>query len=815
MIKHLRYILCGLLAIGMTAGGTFAANTSVSRAAVSERARASGTTATRNAKQPVVSQRSTATRSGHIVAKRASVSPNRVATTASSISRVGNIIGSAGNAVVRRALGLSRNATSGSVVRVATTHGNTARSAAKMGGASRARATAVFSDVSKLGDGYNQCRDAYNTCMDQFCAGANETYRRCYCSNTFRDFRDREDALDAATTLLAQFENNNLNAVNKTAEEVNAMYSATEGEMAIKNDTSGAAALLNDIGDLLSGKKKATSVPQNNMMSMNGLSIDFSGDLDDIWGASSSASLFSTESSASDLSTMEGAELYNNAHTQCMQLVGSVCDAGAVRNMAKSAYSILITQDCNAYQKKIDAKAEQVKTTVRTAEKYLREARLEEYRAHNSADVNECLDKVEKAMLAPTACDADYVKCLDYSGVYINSTSGEPIYSPRLFKLNELITLDGVSADVLVQNPEFNQFLDSKRMYAQTALDSCRGIADTVWSEFKRNALIKISQAQDEKIEEVKMSCVSTMKECYDATSGQLKSYDDTTAQSSGALAVRASRDMCSDKVLACAALYGDTDGCVIDVKTNKVTTKSGKSCGLTSLMNFVDTVDDVRIAEGCATAVQNYLKDLCTPTTGDEGYPWNCRYMNFGTIASGKPVVNWGANTVIGSDTPTVLTERIARYANDNCGLTSANGGDATRIKEQVEQELFNLYLDLGDLIGDKCEETGGIWVDATDNTAGGLSNGDVMDNFYTLAFGKSYDRAQSDYGTDTWGKCLANTIKARCDTLNTSTGDNGYATYDEASGKCVFTVEYYQYQCNMAPGLWDSEANVCYIDK
>lgn len=809
MIKHLRYILCGLLAIGVTAGGTFAANTSVSRAAVSERARASGTTATRNAKQPVVSQRSTATRSGHTVAKRASVSPNRVATTASSISRVGNIIGSAGNAVVRRALGLSRNATSGSVVRVATTHGNTARSAAKMGGASRARATAVFSDVSKLGDGYNQCRDAYNTCMDQFCAGANETYRRCYCSNTFRDFRDREDALDAATTLLAQFENNNLNAVNKTAEEVNAMYSATEGEMAIKNDTSGAAALLNDIGDLLSGKKKATSVPQNNMMSMNGLSIDFSGDLDDIWGASSSASLFTTESSASDLSTMEGAELYNNAHTQCMQLVGSVCDAGAVRNMAKSAYSILITQDCNVYQKKIDAKAEQVKTTVRTAEKYLREARLEEYRAHNSADVNECLDKVEKAMLAPTACDADYVKCLDYSGVYINSTSGEPIYSPRLFKLNELITLDGVSADVLIQNPEFNQFLDSKRMYAQTALDSCRGIADTVWLEFKRNALIKISQAQDEKIEEVKMSCVSTMKECYDAQSGALKSFDDTTAQSSGALAARASRDMCSDKVMACAALYGDTDGCVIDVKTNKVTTKSGKSCGLQSLMNFVDTVDDVRIAEGCATAVQNYLKDLCTPTTGDEGYPWNCRLRNFGGFnKDGTVSVDW-ANI---SNSPTSLTEMVARYTQENCGLTNANGGDAARIKTMVEQELSDMKEQMTSVLAEKCDVSGGMWVDEyLASSSSSISTGGTQENFYNTVYGTTYAGAVDKYSADTLGKCIENTIRAQCDIADKQSGGTGLATYNETRQMCEFSAGYYEYQCSMVGGMWDGTN--CYL--
>ena len=52
--------------------------------------------------------------------------------------------------------------------------------------ASGARATAVFSDVSKIGGGYAQCRESYATCMDQFCANANDTYRRCYCSSKFK-----------------------------------------------------------------------------------------------------------------------------------------------------------------------------------------------------------------------------------------------------------------------------------------------------------------------------------------------------------------------------------------------------------------------------------------------------------------------------------------------------------------------------------------------------------------------------------------------------------------------------------------------------
>ena len=86
---------------------------------------------------------------------------------------------------------------------------------------------------------------------------------------------------------MAQFENNNLTAVNLSAEEVNAMYSATEGEQAIKNDTSGAAELLSEISDLLSGNSRSssssTSSSGNSGTSLGILSVDFTSDMDDIW----------------------------------------------------------------------------------------------------------------------------------------------------------------------------------------------------------------------------------------------------------------------------------------------------------------------------------------------------------------------------------------------------------------------------------------------------------------------------------------------------------------------------------------------------
>lgn len=644
----------------------------------------------------------------------------------------------------------------------------TARSASNVvnaGGArlaSGARATAVFSDVSKIGGGYAQCRESYATCMDQFCANANDTYRRCYCSSKFTEFRDTEMALDEAKVLLQQFEDNNLNAVDKTAAEVNAMYSATVGEAAIKNDVSGAQSILNEIGDLLSGKKKA----KEEQKELTGLI-----DVDDIWGDSGSAFDIFSSNDEPEAVSLEGLALYNQTHKQCLEVVGDACSNAATLNMTTSAYNIMINQDCNLYEKKIDAQREAVMKTVRQAEKYLRDARLEEYRAHNSQDVNECISKVKTAILQDTACGENYKRCLDYSGKYINTSTGEPIYSPDLFGLTDIIKLDG-SADVLGANPDFNRFLDERRMFATTALDSCRDLADVVWSEFKRSALIEISQAQDEKIEQVKDSCVSTMAECYDNQSGQLKEMDTTTAQASGAISASAARAMCKEKVDACSNLYG------------------GGASGLAELQNFVDTVDSVKINEGCTEALTNYVQnDLCAPTANESGrkYPWGCR----------------GKENELGVDNGLIMSR-----ANVYCNTGTDLNNDLVDVAKTVETLVDNIKAELIVMYDIECDNVGGVWSAKGNADTARVITSNISSEFYSNLFGSGYSEDKLESGV-----CYANSVKLQCELQDEATGSKGLAKYDDASGKCVFSADWYKAQCEKIGGYYDEKTSSCLV--
>ena len=719
---------------------------------------------------------------------RTATTTSRRTTTASRAATTTNTVSSRNARTAVTPAGTSR---SGTVARVgvmgamraayAPTNTSSARSATNVNAsrAAVARATAVFDDVSKIGGGYATCREAYSTCMDQFCAKANDTYRRCFCSSKFTEFRDTEAALDEAKNLLAQFENNNLNAVDKTAAEVNAMYTATEGERAIKNDTSGAAAMLSEIGDLLSGKRKVSA--SSNSTSLGVLDLDFSTSMDDIWSGGDASSIFSS-SSGTDLSQLEGQALYTQAQKQCLSLMNDACENNAVMTMAKSSYNILISQDCNAYEKKVNSQRETIKQTVRTAEKYLRDARLEEYRSHNSADVNECIAKVKSAITADTACGANYKKCLDYTGAYVDANTGDPIYSPRLFELENLITLAGANGntDVLSQNGKFNSFLETRKMFATTALDSCRDISTTVWQEFKRSALIEIAQAQSAKIEEVKMSCVSTMADCYDTQTNALKDFDTTTASAAGAVSAYAAKAMCQDKVTACAALYGNNTNCQFD--GNGKLTSDAASCGIKSLLAFVDNVDTVRVAEGCATAIDNYVKQLCTPSTGNQGYPWNCRRYGQAQLRS-----------------------VIENYALQNCKDPTSNSTQFSelpdRVKQQVTQAISDVQEELDDQLVDACESLDGFWTDANDT-------GKLLTAFYSTTFGKSEEPTGNAALS---GRCVENSERTACLAYNTGR-ETPVATYDSVRG-CVLTDVWYQERCTAMNGYY--ETGNCYLEQ
>lgn len=721
-----------------------------------------------------------------------------VRTRSATQPRTGAVSARAGT--TRVAASVPRSATAArtaTVSRTATkTNARTAKATASMSNgvarSAKARATAIFSDVTKIGSGYAECRESYATCMDQMCANANDAYRRCFCSDKFTTIRDTENRLDQAMIMLQQFQDNNLSAVDKTAAEVNAMYTATVGEDAIKNDTSASAQLLSSIDDLLSGKTPVTN-NRASESSLGVLNLDLTSDIgDDIWGNATN-SIF--DSSERDMSSLSGSALFNAAQNQCVRLARNKCENDAVFNMTKSSYNILITQDCNTYEKSLTKKRETLAQAVRTAEKYLREARLEEYRAHNSADVNECLSRVRTAMLSETACGEDYKRCLDPTGVYVNASTGDPIYSPRLFQLESTMSLSGnISDDVFAQNTAYNNYLEGYRQYVAKELDTCRDISDFVWTEFKRMALIEIAQAQSALLEDVRSSCVETIAKCYDTQSKSLTNFAGgaSTATTAGALGRYVASNMCRDQVVACAALYapaGSNVTCEIDERGRL---KNGSTCGMQALLDYVNFVDSINVAEKCGNAIDDYLTKLCTPSD-NHTYPYDCR-----ALAPG----NQNSNALANNE----LAGMIRTFANNNCVAPGATSYDNdAQVKAVVESAITKIHNEMQYMFRTECQKLDGIWFDADPKNTNAEDK--LLTAFYTNLFARDESAAKD------WGICYESSDRTKCIGYNESDAfDDTVATWNPQTEQCTFTDVWYKTQCEVMLGGHYENAQ-CYM--
>lgn len=526
----------------------------------------------------------------------------------------------------------AKNTTATTAARSATKKTSSARSAKNTANIASTIARAALSPTasSALGTGYTACRDAYFTCMDQFCASNDDTYRRCVCSSRLNDIITRENALGQATTQLQDFKDLNLSVIDKTSAEVTAMLSASAGEIAQANakDTSNSAKQLAGISEVLSKTK-------SNSLSNQG-TLDIAGDISAIWETVDLAG-------GNNIANLTGEALYNAVHAQCSEMVKDVCQSDATRTMVVSAYGMYIENDCSLLQNSLDKKLTATNSDIRSTERDMNLARLNNYDAHNSLTINECIARVRQDVTSDVACGTDYVHCLDITGKYLNYTTGEPIYTADFFQLENMLSLSG---DIL-KNPTNRMTiskLDNMRKFASTSLDTCRDVSDTVWDEFIRQALTEIYQGQHDRIRNVKDECLNVVNTCYDEQNKSLKDFSKNADETTYGMRLELSEQMCQEKLNACSNLYG------------------GGSTGMEKLVNTMHEITNEKIAQQCFDALQAFAKKQCFVPSNDSthAYPYSCR-----TYAPGEQkYMNVAVNNITCQDVTsvpntTIITER------------------------------------------------------------------------------------------------------------------------------------------------------------
>lgn len=447
-----------------------------------------------------------------------------------------------------------------------------------------------------FGTGYNDCRDAYFTCMDQFCGTLDDKYRRCACSSKIEEVKKRERALGNTANQLQDFRDLQLTVVDKSAAEVQAMVKGTAGEnqQSFMKDSSAAASELSGISAILSKTKKQSLSTQG--------TLDIAGNIDTIW---STTGLMA----GANISNLTGEALYNAVHAQCAQMVIDKCPTPAIQTMVTSAYGMYIENDCNILLSTLDADKDNANATIRIAGKELQSVRLDNYNNHNSSDIHKCIAQVRQDITADTACGTDYIHCLDITGLYLNITTGEPIYSPEFYQLGYQISLSG---DILTN--ETNRLLvaalSDKRIFAERGLDTCRDISDIVWDEFMRQAITEIYQGQQERIRTVKNECLEVVNKCYDEKNQSLKDFSNTDEKLLLGARLELSEQLCQEKLDACSNLYG------------------GGTDGLTELLATMRNITNQQIGQQCVEALTSYATDLCAVPSNDtlHASPYGCR---------------------------------------------------------------------------------------------------------------------------------------------------------------------------------------------
>ena len=445
-----------------------------------------------------------------------------------------------------------------------------------------------------FGDNYNTCRDAYFTCMDLFCANQNDQYRRCVCSSRLTEIQNMEKSLSQTSDGLKDFQAFNIEAINKTAGEVKTMVSASDGESAMKKKgKQDGTGTLKNISDVLkTTKQKSLST---------GGTLDIAGDIKSIWTTTDLIG-------GSDIANLTGESLYNAVHAQCSEMVTQNCNDSDLK-MIISAYGMYIENDCSVLANNLDKKTTQANAAIRTVRHEMQDARLENYDAHNSLSLNDCIARVRKDITAPTSCGEGYVHCLDFTGKYINSSTGEPIYSPDFYQIENQLSLSG---DILknTKNAQFVKMLDKKRIYAKNSLDLCTDDADYVWTEFLRQSVIEIYQAQQQAVQKVKAECLGVVNQCYLKQSDTLKAFSDNSYEILLGQALELSEELCSEKLSTCSNLYG------------------GGPEGLALLVNTLAGITDQSIAQTCPDLLMQFAQKICAVPASDSThlYPYGCR---------------------------------------------------------------------------------------------------------------------------------------------------------------------------------------------
>jgi len=593
-----------------------------------------------------------------------------------------------------------------------------------------------------------------------------------------------------ALSMLQDFAENDLHAVSLSAERAAAMNALVTPPP--RRATSHTGNTLTNIRDLLAGRRvqgvQSRVAPRL--------------DLTDIWGGMSAPDPFAPRDNLRVSPTLDGAALHAELNRQCTNnaAVRAACENEAALNMVRNTFLVAINNDCAAAERRTNDRRVALDARVREAEMELRDARLDAFRLSNSTSVNECISQVRTAMTADSVCGEGWRRCLDPTGQLINPNTGEIHFRPGLFELATATRLD-VSVLPAVTNPQLAGFLNHQRMHAERILSTCRDDANLVWNRFVNETIIEISQAQARKIDEIRMSCVGVIVDCYDEQMGQARTLTDGRTADSNALNAFITISNCRDAVATCAALFAGANAqrCEFDARGSITNIDA---CGLRALLNFVSGVNSVRVFEACEQDLERFIMELCADEVENREWPYACRTKSI-----------------------TELRRLMTAEAHKHCADLNGNLPDGILATAQSWDELWRDHSVIGrvlstitgtmtSILSVICtEHPNGVWY----GRGSALDPNRLEPTWHNTVFGgrrppRSTDIRGIPYSD--WGFCVLNSPRVQCEQADEFANDMGYAVWNERRGECELLPQWAVEVCTeILGGFWDESQQSCYI--
>jgi hypothetical protein len=299
--------------------------------------------------------------------------------------------------------------------------------------------------------------------------------------------------------------------------------------------------------------------------------------------------------------------------------------------------------------------------------------------------------------------------------------------------------------------------LEDKKASASRGLDTCHDVADDVWSEFKRQAIIEIYQAQQTRVKQVRDECLSIVNKCYDEKISQLKNFANIDSQMLIGQSVTTAESLCKEKLDSCSNVFG------------------GGSTGLQSLLEFVKNVGSAKISENCKENMDNYIHKVCA-VTGDlsHSYPYSCRVRNPGSYDCEKN--RWLSSGSSCPEQSGSVYELLVKYARENCVRSDyfADQPLPSEVMEYVNNIFDGVLYDMRLILKTECETYSGEWMDDSRKSNIELYIKFVSASDYWGACIKPYCMFQGDAWLD------ANGVKQCCALPNATASEscNGTST-------------------------------------